>query len=143
MNEFDQFVKHTLRVKHYARYTDDFTIISSDQEYLRNLIALIESFLHERLALELHPQKVTIRKYSQGIDFLGYVLLPHHTRVRSVTKRRMVRKLSERLEAYKAGEIKEETLYGSLRSYLGVVSHANGYGLTEKILNAFWFRLQG
>jgi len=32
MNEFDQFVKHELRVKYYVRYTDDF-VIASDNEY--------------------------------------------------------------------------------------------------------------
>ncbi len=30
MNEFDQFVKHTLRVKHYIRYTDDFVLVADN-----------------------------------------------------------------------------------------------------------------
>lgn len=32
MNEFDQFVKHELKIKYYVRYTDDFAI-ASDNEY--------------------------------------------------------------------------------------------------------------
>lgn len=32
MDEFDQFVKHELKIKYYARYTDDFAI-ASDNEY--------------------------------------------------------------------------------------------------------------
>ena len=35
MNEFDQFVKHELRVKYYVRYTDDFAIVSDNQYTLR------------------------------------------------------------------------------------------------------------
>lgn len=32
MNEFDQFVKHELKIKYYVRYTDDFAV-ASDNEY--------------------------------------------------------------------------------------------------------------
>ena len=141
MNEFDQFVKHALKVKHYARYTDDFIIVSNDREYLSALLPPIEAFLRVRLALVLHPQKVEIRKYSQGIDFLGYVVLPHHIRLRTKTKRRIFRKLRERVAEYRSGFISEESLNGSLKSYLGVVSHATANRLREEVLNAFWLWL--
>ncbi len=64
MNEFDQFIKHTLKVKHYARYTDDFVIVSGNCDYLKQLLIPIRLFLKEKLKLELHPNKVTIRKYN-------------------------------------------------------------------------------
>ncbi len=32
MNEFDQFVKHNLKVKDYVRYTDDFAIVANNGE---------------------------------------------------------------------------------------------------------------
>ncbi|TSC55833.1 MAG: RNA-directed DNA polymerase [Parcubacteria group bacterium Greene0416_39] len=35
MNEFDQFVKHELKVKYYVRYTDDFAIVSDNEYTLR------------------------------------------------------------------------------------------------------------
>ena len=38
MNEFDQYIKQNLKVKNYVRYTDDFVLVSSDKEYLINLI---------------------------------------------------------------------------------------------------------
>ena len=44
MNEFDQFVKHNLKVEYYARYTDDFIIISTNKAYLENLIIPIQNF---------------------------------------------------------------------------------------------------
>ncbi|MFA5987883.1 MAG: reverse transcriptase/maturase family protein, partial [Candidatus Paceibacterota bacterium] len=76
LNKLDQFVKHELKIKHYIRYTDDFVIISRDKLYLENLIEPIRSFLLDELALELHPNKIFIRKFHQGIDFLGYIVLP-------------------------------------------------------------------
>ncbi|MBU6214758.1 RNA-dependent DNA polymerase [Patescibacteria group bacterium] len=142
MNEFDQFIKHGLRVKNYARYTDDFVIVSCDKRYLEGLLPPIRAFLAQRLRLELHPRKVILRPYGQGIDFLGYVILPHHIALRKKTEHRMFRKLRENVSAYKKGDIREETLSGSLRSYLGVLSHADAYELAEELRNRFWFWLK-
>jgi len=69
LNKLDQFIKHTVKAKHYLRYSDDFIIVHHDLEYLINLITKIGTFLSEKLCLRLHPKKVFIRKYSQGIDF--------------------------------------------------------------------------
>src|SRR3989344_2029365 len=142
MNEFDQFITHTLKVTHYARYTDDFVIVSDNENYLKQLLKPIQSFLRERLKLELHPNKVTIRKYHQGIDFLGYVILPEHIKTRTKTKQRILRKLKQAVCRYKSGEISELRLHSSLQSYLGVLSHANEHKFSKEIQNKFWFWLK-
>lgn len=139
MNELDQFVKHTLRVKYYARYTDDFVILSDDRTYLETLVPRIENFLQTCLSLSLHPDKVSIRKYRQGIDFLGYVALPNHVVLRSSTQRRIYRKVRERVRRFRAGTISETTLFSSLNSYLGVLSHADAHAVSEDLMNQFWF----
>ncbi|MFH0769925.1 MAG: reverse transcriptase domain-containing protein [Candidatus Peregrinibacteria bacterium] len=142
LNEFDQFIKHTLHIKHFVRYTDDFVVVAATQEKLRTVLSSIGSFLKERLHLDLHPHKVTIRKYRQGIDFLGYVLLPHHRVLRTKTKRRMMRKLMERIENCKAGRLPPESVEQSLQSYLGVLSHVDCHRLSQDIQNQCWFLLQ-
>ncbi len=141
MGEFDQFIKHCLMVKRYARYTDDFVIISNDRSYLQNLLSPIKIFLAEKLKLELHPQKVTIRKYLQGADFLGYVVLSHNIAVRTRTKKRMFRKMAERAAAYHSGTISKAAFEGALSSYLGVLSHADAHELTERFRNQFWINI--
>lgn len=141
MNEFDQFIKHELKVKHYARYTDDFVIIANDKNYLKELLVPIKLFLKEKLKLELHPKKVSITKYNRGVDFLGYVVLPNHIQLRTKTKQRIFKKLKENVYRFKNGKITELTLQASLKSYLGVLSHANAYRLSEEIQNKFWFWL--
>jgi len=141
MNEFDQFVKHNLKVKYYARYTDDFIVISTDKTYLENLIVSIQDFLKTKLYLELHPKKVTITKHIRGIDFLGYIILPEYIKLRTKTRIRITKKIQQMVEHYKHGEITELTLYSSLQSYLGVLSHANTYKLSQEIQNKFWFWL--
>lgn len=95
MNEFDQFVKHTLKTKFYIRYADDFVIFSHNKDYLKILLPHIDLFLKKRLKLDLHPQKVSIKTLSSGVDFLGWVHFPDHRVLRTVTKRRMIRNLQE------------------------------------------------
>lgn len=139
MNEFDQFVKNDLKIKHYARYTDDFVIVSDDGVYLESLVSPIQDFLTHKLKLTLHPNKITVRKLRQGIDFLGYIILPRYKLLRIKARRRIFKKLNKRVEQYKLGIIKEDTLNSSLQSYLGVFSHANAHKFAEALKNQFWF----
>lgn len=117
MNEFDQFVKHRLRIKQYVRYTDDFVIVSEDPAELLLLVRPMQDFLETQLGLRLHPDKIEIRKYRQGVDFLGYMLLPHHRQLRTKTRRRLVGRVSQK----------------NLPSYLGVLDHATNYRLTQRV----------
>jgi hypothetical protein len=142
MNEFDQFVKHKPKVKNYCRYTDDFVVIADNRDYLQNLLPKIGSFLTEKLKLKLHPEKVSIRKYQQGADFLGCVVLPHHRLVRTKTRKKIFNKLKIRVTEFKTGLISEKTLFQSLNSYLGVFSHANCHDLEQELKNKFWFWLK-
>ena len=71
MNEFDQYVKHKLKVKYYIRYADDFLILHLDKQYLTANLRYIANYLNQELKLQLHPNKVFIKTLSSGIDFLG------------------------------------------------------------------------
>ena len=137
MSEFDHFMKSTLRVKFYARYTDDFVVVSENRTYLEELIPLIDKFLNETLKLNLHPKKIGIRKYTQGIDFLGYVILPHCKLMRKRTWKRILRKYQSKIKLYRQEQISEESLNQSLQSYLGNLSHADTHKLSGLLKNMF------
>ena len=122
MNEFDQFVKHTLKAKHYIRYADDFVILHESRTYLENILPIIKNTLASNLHLAIHPDKVSIRTIASGIDFLGFVHFPDHRVLRRVAKRRMLRRLRE-----KEGD--EQTK----QSYLGLLKHGNTYKLRQGI----------
>jgi RNA-directed DNA polymerase len=138
MNEFDQHMKHVLKVKHYARYTDDFVVVSNNKAYLVSLLPQIKDFLNKNLKLTIHPNKVEIRKYSQGVDFLGYLLFPHHTKVRKRTIGRMSRRIKEKTFLYRAGQLDKSRLDATLMSYLGILSHADTYRFSEMIRNEYF-----
>ena len=134
MNEFDQFVKHTLKAKYYIRYADDFVVLSPSKSKLEEMLryppdrthssavrAGIVTFLREKLKLELHPDKVFIKTLASGVDFLGWLHFPNHRVLRTATKRRMFRRLGE--------SPKEE----SVASYLGLLKHGNVHKLRERV----------
>jgi RNA-directed DNA polymerase len=122
MNEFDQYIKHKLKIKHYIRYADDFVILSNNKQYLEILLPKLKQFLNNELRLELHPHKVSIATFHSGIDFLGWVHFPNHRVLRTATKRKMFRNLKE-------SQMKPETI----QSYLGLLSHGNAYKLRRII----------
>lgn len=88
--------------------------------------------------MSLHPTKVQIRKLGQGIDYLGYVLLPYACVPRVKVRRRIFRKLRHRVWQFKAGLISEESLMRSFDSYVGFLVHVNSHKLREKLLQQFW-----
>ena len=132
LGELDHYMKHTLKVKKHVRYTDDFMVVSQDSSYLTNLLTPIKDFLRQELKLELHPEKVMIRKAIRGIDFLGYVIFPHHILLRKRTKRRIERKLCEKALLCKSENLPKESFMQSWNSYCGVLSHANTHKLLIK-----------
>ena len=138
MNELDQFVKNTLKVRCYIRYTNDFVVVHQDENYLRDILERITEFLKDKLKLSLHPNKVSIRKYRQGVDFLGYVTLPKARVLRTRVKHRIFNKLKERVLQFKMGKINETTLLQSFNSYMGVLSHADSHKLEKEIRHKFW-----
>ena len=122
LDELDQFIKMTLRAKHYIRYCDDFVILDNDREILFGYIAKIDEFLRNGLELELHPRKVSAGKFHQGIDFLGFICYPHFRILRTKTKQRMLRKLGEKFDK------------NAFISYLGLVSHARARGVKLEMI---------
>lgn len=127
LDELDQFIKHELKVKYYLRYADDFIILERNRSLMYRYIDTLDQFLEIHLKLKLHPNKIAIRKLSWGIDFAGYIVLPHYTLPRVKTKRRIFRKIS-----------KSKVSDQSLQSYLGYFSHANSYQIQQSLQNLFW-----
>ncbi|WP_394261838.1 reverse transcriptase domain-containing protein [Moraxella boevrei] len=92
LNALDQFVKHTLKAQYYVRYVDDFILLSDSQSELLTWLTQIEQFLHDVLQLSLKKSPIC-KPILSGIDFLGFVVFPHHIQVR----RRVVANLRHKL----------------------------------------------
>lgn len=113
------FVKHALKVKHYIRYADDFVIFSEDVKLLENIIPEITVFLKNHLSLNIHENKVFVKTLASGVDFLGWVHFFNHRLLRTVTKKRMFKRLDGK----------------NMQSYLGLLNHGDSYKIREKIFD--------
>ena len=162
LNGLDHYIKHTLRVKGYARYMDDLTLFGPSSETLLQWRDLIAAYLKERLRLFLHPGKEQMGKSSQGVSYLGYRVYPHHLHV----CRRNVNALKARLDFFKhllwpevyplcqkpmrgvwdklvhEGELTPpvpaewrmlKRMEATINSYLGLMSHAQSYTLRKTL----------
>ncbi len=130
LNELDKFIKHKLKMRYYLRYADDFLILNTDvnTRWKEIYLEFVKEFLETVLKLELHPKKIDLRELKWGIDFCGYIVLPHYILARTKTKRRIIRKVTQGAD------------YQALQSYLGYMSHANSFKLSEKLKNDYWLK---
>lgn len=121
MHEFDMYIKQELRVKYYLRYGDDFVILADSREYLNSSLSKIREFLQRELKLALHQQKVKIKTYASGIDFLGWIHFPYYRQMRTTTKRKIIRRLKNFPERK------------TVVSYLGLLEYGNTYKLKRQV----------
>jgi len=135
MNEFDQYAQKNLKIKNY---TDDFVFVHNSRKYLEQLVPGISTTLQHQLKLNLHPQKVSIRKVGQGVDFLGYVVFPYFTLLRTKTKKRMLSCVLGKTIEYAQRGISYNSFKQTLSSYSGMLKYCcslNIRGSMSKIIN--------
>ena len=92
-------------------------------------------YLHDPKQRHIHKATVRDRVLHHGIDFLGYIIFPHYRLVRTKTRRRMFTQFKVKIATCRAGSVSEDSLAASLRSYLGVFSHANAIQYAEDMKN--------
>lgn len=118
LNHLDQYIKRELRFQHYLRYADDFALLSINPSELIEMLSKIKRFLALKLRLNLHRRKVRLERWHRGVDFLGYVSFPHFRILRTKTKRRLLRRITQK----------------NLASYRGLLKHCRGRSIENTIL---------
>ena len=137
MNDFDNYLKRTLKVKRYIRYVDDFVLFDESKERLEALKKKIEIYLYMHLRLSLR-EDTKLKKHSDGLDFLGYIIRPSHTLVRQRVVNNYKKKKAKYLQNYEKQQ--GEMSFSEIKSFLSVkasfashTKHANSYNLNQKI----------
>lgn len=140
LNELDQFVKRTLKIKHYVRYMDDFILLLNTKEECKLIKHTIETFLHQQLHLELNAKS----KYypnKMGVDFCGYRIFTTHKLLRLNSKKKIKKNVKKWNYLYKNNKLNVAQATESLNSWIGHASHCNSYTLQKKIINSCNFLL--
>lgn len=137
LSELDHHMKERMHCVWYFRYMDDIVIIGWDKAYLKRCLTEIRK-VTEPWGLEI-KDNWCIRPTSDGIDFVGFVMIRHGTndvqvKLRKRTKLRMKR-ASDRIRRKLAegGEIDEHDL-GVLASYYGCLKWCDGYYLGRRTI---------
>ncbi|WP_102408377.1 RNA-directed DNA polymerase [Parabacteroides bouchesdurhonensis] len=138
LNQFDQFVKRTLCMKHYGRYVDDFYLVHADKRFLLSLVPLIRDYLWNELDITLHPKKIVLQSYQKGVVFLGAVVKPYRTYIHNRATRKFKNELYlwEKRLANTPDPPKSMLLQmrASINSYLGIMRHFRTMNLKRRIL---------
>lgn len=128
LDALDQFVQHEVKPMGYVRYVDDFILLDRDPSRLVNALARIEAFAHERLGLQLNPTKTILQPVDRGVDFVGHIVYPHHTRPR----KRLLGNALNALELEKDPAQRRSMA----NSYLGLMRQGKDFRRRAKLVKA-------
>ncbi len=134
LNGLDQFVKHILKELCYIRYVDDFVLFHSSKEVLKKDKLKIDTFLKEKLFLELHPDKSKIIPLERGTEFLGFKVFFHHRQIKKKNMRKFYRKFKDLCLQYDRKEVSYDVVYNFLEGWLAYARNANTYTLRKRIM---------
>lgn len=132
LNELDQYCKHKLKIHYYIRYMDDVIILGQDKETLHRWKAAVETFLREKLALDLNS-KTSIRPVRQGVEFVGVRIWPTHMKLRKSTVRRIKREVRKISALYAAGDMTRQDFYRRVASIRGLLKHTESASLRWRL----------
>jgi hypothetical protein len=140
LDGFDHFIKYRIKCKYYGRYVDDIVIVHPDKEYLKSIIPVIRKYLHDELSLEIHPKKIYLQDFRNGVSFLGVILKPYRRYIRNRVKGNFYRKIGywnqllirNRLDF---AEKYQKEFLASTNSYLGMIGQCNTFKIRRKMLN--------
>ncbi len=116
LNALDQHAKHQIHARYYIRYVDDFILLDSSPQWLNAALTDITDFLPRVLGARLNHSKTILQPVDRGVDFVGHVIRPWHTR----TRRRIVRQAVHRVNT-----VETEDVWQAGNSYLGLLRQSD------------------
>ena len=119
LDKLDQYAKHVLKLKYYARYVDDIVALRTNGSELNEIYAQMAAFAEQHLGVMFHPNKKEINRLDVGINFVGYIIKPWCKYIRRSTVDNL------HLRSALCGDF--DSLRSTVNSYFGMLRHANAY----------------
>ena len=135
LNELDQFVKRTLKLKYYTRYMDDFILLLPTKKDCIKIKSQIEVFLNNKLHLCLN-EKSKYYPASMGVNFCGYRIFTTHKLLRLNSKKKIKKNVKNWNTAFYNKTLDIPLTIQKLNSWSGHAIHCNSYNLRQKIYNS-------
>lgn len=130
LNDLDMYVKHTLKIKAYVRYCDDFVIYSDSKQELREYSIKIKNFIYSHLNMYL--SKCRIFPTSQGVDFLGYKAFSFG---KVLIRKRIAKQSKKQIEDlwYNYSKYDKMKMLSIVGSRIGYLKKANSYNFMSDL----------
>ena len=137
LDGLDHFIKEKLHVKFYARYMDDFIIITDGREHAAEYRRAIEQELL-KICLQLNPKKCRVTPAQRGFKWLGFRIRikPSGKILVTLSKDKIYherRKLKRMVRLVKAGKLPRETADTSLQCWAAHAKHGNNHMVINKM----------
>lgn len=134
---FDHWLKGDKEVKYYFRYMDDIVILSDDKKRLHSLKRDIDSYLNDKLNLQVKGNWQVFPTYVRGVDFVGYRSFGDYILLRKSTAKNIKSKIrSINKRPLKPGDV------NSVMSYKGWLKYCNSYNLQKRYLDPVIRRME-
>lgn len=127
LNELDQYVKMCLRIKYYARYMDNFVIVTSDKKVLNMQRKIIETYIAGKLNLTVN-RKSYIGK--GGIPFCGGIVYKDRIEIRKTVLKRARKRIHKIKRTKDITKLKEACI-----SFIGYAKHFSCMRSVKSIIN--------
>lgn len=135
LNNFDQYMKRELNIKYYARYVDDILIVHEDNQFLKELLVKMKTYLEQHNKLKLHPRKIYLQHYTKGVGFIGAFIKPRRIYIQNRTKGhfyKAIHLINQTVEQKQLSREEAQKMISTLNSYLGIMKHYHTYNIRKK-----------
>jgi hypothetical protein len=132
LNDFDHFVKRTLRCPGYVRYVDDLLLFADDKARLWQWKRELEDRLAAlRLVMHAgaHPRPVT-----EGMPFLGFIVFPQRRRLKRRKGVHFQRRYRTLIAAFQARRLPAAKVTASVQAWVNHARYGNTVGLRAAVL---------
>ena len=129
LTKLDNFIKQTLRAKHYVRYMDDLLIFGETKEKLKSHLKRL-NVLIKTLHLNFN-QKTRLAPMANGISYLGYTYFIDtrkadgkqifKIKLRRSTVLRARKKIEKEIQAFKLGKTDYLHAYSIYNAYVSIL----------------------
>lgn len=127
-NAIDYYLKHTLKINHFARYMDDIVVLGNNYKELYDIYNKIVEYSESLLKLKI--SKWNVSSTQKGINFLGYRIWKDYKLIRKLSVIRAKRKVKKYLK-----NNENDKLSRFLASWHGHIQWGNSHNLKNYIDN--------
>lgn len=140
--KLDYFIVHDLGLKYYIRYMDDFIILDSDLEKLKEAKEKIVEKLEMEYKLKVNGKKTWINNMKYGFSFLGYTYRVINDKTIIRIKRSNIEKIKKRVKKVRYLFDNDKISYYS--AFCSIMTYSNCYKFSDnnkiyRIIDRYWY----